>query len=363
MSRKHKIFLTCLAVLAVYKAVQFISYLNPNKISVATWNVQTVFDADFSGDEYSEYASSKSGWSAEKYYARLLRLADALEAIDADIIALEEVENLNVVHDIANVMPYMNKLRYAAFARQPGSALGMLVLSRWPVTEAFAYQIQLPQTKPETLRPLFEVHVKIHKKNVVLLVNHWKSKASGGAAGGILRQCQQALLTSRISELKCGENCENSLIVALGDFNQKTEEFEIDAESNEVLLRGFCNTEEVKSLWLEPAISGGASGKGSVHGWHSWRGSFSNFNNRSANSENGAKAESAGSYFFRDNWEQIDHIFLASENASFGECGTVAKRMFLRQDGMPNAYKLYSGSGLSDHLPLKAEIFIAQDCF
>ena len=356
MSRKHAVFLVCLAALAVCKAAQFISYINPKKISIATWNLQTFFDAEFSGDEYSEYSSSKSGWSAEKYYARLLRLADALEAIDADIIALEEVENLNVVHDIANVMPYMSKLRYAAFARQPGSALGVAVFSRWPITEAYAHQIQLPQTRPQTLRPLFEVHVKVAQKDVAVLVNHWKSKASGGAAGGILRQCQQSLLASRIAELKCGENCKNALIVALGDFNQKTEEFEIDAESNEVLLRGMCNTEKVKSLWLAHAVSDCANSESGKSSGFSLRASSSKTAASGTGSISGSPLGSSGSYFFRDSWEQIDHIFLASENACFGECGAVTKRMFLHQDGTPNTYKLYSGSGLSDHLPLKAEI-------
>ena len=320
MSRKHTILLLCLAALVIYKTVMFISYINPEKINIATWNVQTFFDAEFSGSEYSEYASAKNGWSAEKYYTRLLRLADALDAIDADIIALEEIENLNVVHDIANVMPYMTKLRYAVFACQPGSALGVAVFSRWPITSAKAHQIQLPQTRPETLRPIFEVHVKVAKKDVAVLVNHWKSKASGGETGGILRQCQQALLAGCIAELKQRKNYDNDVITALGDFNQKTEEFQIDYDAKEVALNGVQNTEKVKSVWFESAVSG------------------------------------AGYYFFRDSWEQIDHIFLASDNICFNECGTVTKRMFLRQDGTPNAYKMYTGTGLSDHLPLKAEI-------
>ena len=320
MSRKNIFFLVCLAALVIYKTVQFISYINPKKISIATWNVQTFFDADFSGNEYSDYASTKNGWSEEKYYTRLLRLADALDAIDADIIALEEIESLKVVYDIVNVLPYAGKFHYAVFASQPGSSLGVLVFSRYPITDAVAHQLQIPQVLPKTLRPILEVHVRMPRQDVVLFVNHWKSKASGGEMSQILRQCQQALLADCIAELKQQKNYDNAVIIALGDFNQKTEEFQIDYAAKEVLLNGIQNTEKVKSVWLEQAVSGD------------------------------------GSYFFRDSWEQIDHIFLASDNVSFGECGTVSKRMFLRQDGMPASYRIYSGSGLSDHLPLKDEL-------
>ena len=66
--------------------------------------------------------------------------------------------------------------------------------------------------------------------------------------------------------------------------------------------------------------------------------------------------ESVGSYYFADNWEQIDHIFLWSKTAHLKKCGTVKKRIFFNSAGTPNSYKIHSGTGLSDHLPLKAEI-------
>ena len=321
MNREKLIFVICLAGLRVYKAARFTAYKNPKKISIATWNTQTFFDADFSGNEYSEYSSSKSGWSEEKYYVRLLRLADALEKIDADIIALEEIENLNVVYDIVNVLPFTSSLRYAVFARQPGSSLGLVLFSRYPITGAKTHQIQLPQVLPATLRPVLEVHVKVAEKDVVVLVNHWKSKASGGETGKIIRQCQNRLLAECVSQLK-KEAAGNSLIIAAGDFNQTTAEFEIDRESRKILFCTNNSTEEAESVWFKTADV------------------------------------DEGSYYFRDNWEQIDHIFLFSEKYRFGFCGTVNGRMFVRYDGTPNAYKLYSGNGLSDHLPLKAEIHL-----
>ena len=318
---RKKLVVVCVLLLLVYKAVQFACYKNPKKISIATWNAQTFFDADFSGSEYSEYSSSKSGWNSEKYYVRLLRLVDALQQIDADIIALEEIENISVAHDIIKLLPFSSKLHYAVFAKQPGSALGLLVFSRYPITEAQTHQIQLPGIPPESLRPVLEIHVKAGGKDTAVLVNHWKSKASGGETGKIIRQCQNRLLAECVSQLK-KESAGNSLIIAAGDFNQTTAEFEIDRESRKILFCTNNSTEEAESVWFKTADV------------------------------------DEGSYFFRDNWEQIDHIFLFSEKYRFGFCGTVNGRMFVRYDGTPNAYKLYSGNGLSDHLALKAEIHL-----
>ncbi|MBO4728945.1 MAG: endonuclease/exonuclease/phosphatase family protein [Spirochaetaceae bacterium] len=315
---RKKLVAVFVLLLLVYKAVQFACYKNPKKISIATWNAQTFFDADFSGGEYTEYSSSKSGWNSEKYYVRLLRLVDALHEIDADIIALEEIENLNVAHDIIKLLPFSSKLHYAVFAKQPGSALGLLVFSRYPIKGAKTHQIQLPEIAPESLRPVLEVHVNAGGKDIAVFVNHWKSKASGGKTSEIVRQCQSRLLAECVFHLK-KDASENALIVAAGDFNQTTGEFETGS-GGRVLFRGNNFAEEAESVWLKTADS------------------------------------DLGSYFFRDNWEQIDHIFLFSDNFRFGRCGTVKTRMFVHAGGTPNTYKIYTGTGLSDHLPLKAEI-------
>lgn len=320
MNRKKLLILICFLILSIYKAYQFIAYMNPKKISVATWNAQTFFDVDFSGNEYSEYASSKNGWNEEKYFVRLLRVADALEQINADIIALEEIENLNVVYAITKLLPFNSKLRYAVFAKEEGSSLGLVLFSRYPIIRANTHQIQLPEVLPETLRPVLEVQVNVPTQNVIILVNHWKSKSSGGKKSEITRKCQQALLTESIYQIKSEK--ENAHIIALGDFNQETAEFEIDKEKREIILISKNNHERVKSIWLEKL----------------------NLKD--------------GSYYFRDNWEQIDHIFISSEKAVFGKSEIVKRKFFLTEEGLPKSYKLYSGSGLSDHLPLKAEIIL-----
>ena len=52
------------------------------QLYVVSWNVQTFFDAQTSGLEYTEFQGSKSRWSQELYEARLERLAESIELLD-----------------------------------------------------------------------------------------------------------------------------------------------------------------------------------------------------------------------------------------------------------------------------------------
>ena len=73
-----------------------------NQLYVVSWNVQTFFDAQTSGLEYAEFRGSKSIWSQQLYEHRLERLLDAIQQIDADILVLQEIENMAVMYDISN---------------------------------------------------------------------------------------------------------------------------------------------------------------------------------------------------------------------------------------------------------------------
>ena len=67
-----------------------------NQLYVVSWNVQTFFDAQTSGLEYAEFRGSKSIWSQQLYEHRLERLLDAIEEIDADVLVLQEIENITI---------------------------------------------------------------------------------------------------------------------------------------------------------------------------------------------------------------------------------------------------------------------------
>jgi hypothetical protein len=64
-----------------------------------------------------------------------------------------------------------------------------------------------------------------------------------------------------------------------------------------------------------------------------------------------------GSYYYRNEWETIDHFLLSSgffdgRDWEFGECEVVNSPPFINSQGHPNSYNPRTGAGLSDHLPL-----------
>lgn len=316
---KRKLLAVLFLAAALIKIVQIILELNPKTVTVAAWNAQTFFDATFEGTEYEEYGS-RSGWSNEDYMVRLLRLAETLKYIDADVVALEEIENIEVVHAIANALPYTSRLRHAVFAKQRNNAFGVALFSKYPITDVCSHQVQLLGENSSSLRPVLEVHLKVPGQNVAFLVNHWKSKVSSADEGRSIRKNQEIILADSIRHIKSESFEKLPVIISLGDFNQKTDEFDIDEKNEKILLHGTESVEEVSSFWFS------------------------------------LKDKNCGSYFFNENWEQIDHIFISAEKAHLGNCSVVKNKDLCRFDGTPNAYKVYSGSGFSDHLPIKAAV-------
>jgi hypothetical protein len=64
-----------------------------------------------------------------------------------------------------------------------------------------------------------------------------------------------------------------------------------------------------------------------------------------------------GSYYYKYNWETIDHFLLSGQffNNSgwvFEKAAVVNYQPFASSGGLPVPYNLRTGAGLSDHLPL-----------
>jgi hypothetical protein len=74
------------------------------QISIASWNVQALFDGSDEGIEYEDYRPT-NGWNAEKYEARLTAIAAALDGVcerGPDVAVLIEVENSGVIDTLGN---------------------------------------------------------------------------------------------------------------------------------------------------------------------------------------------------------------------------------------------------------------------
>lgn len=293
-------------------------------LRIVNWNVQTFFDAQCDGNEYSEFIKSRR-WGEEPYKERLRRLCSVIRELDADVFVMEELESASVMHDISNFLAgewnVKKQYLYGCYAKNEGSAIGCGVLSRIPLENMRVHNLDVRSESEEMprLRPLIEVSVVCGNSDLVLLVNHWKSKSGGAEVTEKWRVREECVLAERICALLEQDAC----VLALGDFNRDILEFEQGSAVAGVSLRtNSGRVVQIQSPWFD---------------------------------EDGLLLE-PGSYFFRDEWSRIDNMFAAggARIVSFGaECsGPWCEEITF----VPKKYTVWNGEGYSDHLPVSCEV-------
>lgn len=290
-------------------------------VKIMSWNLQTFFDGNLDGTEYSQFKSSKNGWNEEKYIQRLNRLEAVLKEKDADILVFEELEKEGQLYDISNRICASFNLKksypYGFFAKSEGSAIGCGLLSRFPLgkTSVHSIDIRSENNMQPSVRPVIQTQVCVNEKTLTLFVNHWKSKSGGEKESEIWRKKQESLL----ARLIYSSNAE--AVIACGDFNMDINEFTIRKGSrSNVILKGKHNV-AVYSPWIL---------------------------------EN-TELVYPGSYSYKDRWERIDHFF-ACGSAEITDFKVENGDPLADSEGKPARYKLWTGQGYSDHFPVSCTV-------
>ncbi len=300
------------------------------KLRITNWNLETFFDSTNDGSEYSEFVKSKT-WGKEMYSARLERLAQVIKEIDSDVYVMEEIENENILHDISNFLAgewnFKKNFKYACFAKDKGSSIGCAVISRYPLKNMSVHSLNIEKSnlKLPSMRPLIQVSVIKGEKELVLLVNHWKSMSGGEEITEKWRNAQEIVLASRLEDLCKKEKA----FLALGDFNRDILKFKKStwtSSGQKILIRKGQNFTfndegiEVLSAWFETEDF----------------------------------LQEPGSYNFKGVWSRIDNMFFGG-TASFEDfCVETSGEWYDSENDKPNAYSLWNGKGFSDHLPITA---------
>ncbi len=305
-------------------------------VKVINWNLQTFFDSKTEGTEYDDYRGSKTKWDEQQYINRLKTLCTIIEKTQADVYVFQEIENSAILQDIGNELA-ASRIRYdySCFSKTPEDALGLAILSRYPLQDISVHNLDfrvalglsefetsmyagdgVPLEQP-SMRPLLHAQVVVsEEKNFSLYVCHWKSKFGGAEKSEIWRNAQEMLLVDVLSKAT------NPFLIA-GDFNRTLEEFLLSEtmpikKGNSFLLQGLKESIEVFSPWLE-------------------------YKNSLAKE---------GSYYYQGHWEKIDHFFYSPLLEVIG-FQIIANELTVKEEGLPFRYELYTGKGVSDHLPLQ----------
>ena len=343
--KKYVIFLFC--GLLILTGCRFKVGKKEN-LNFLSYNVQTFFDSNKDGNEYSEFTSSSSKWSAEKYEERLDRLASTiLNSCDGgpDIALLIEVENQDVVYDLCSRFSSKYAYPYGVFIPWNNSPLMPALISRYPVKSVFVHQVYSTTFDSSLLRPLIEIHLEVDSRDLVVFCLHWKSKLAKNGEDKEMRKKQAELLASRVNEILV-EN-PGAAVIADGDFNESWEDgnglgiFDKSAEFP-VNLTGNQDFEFL-------TLAGKESSGGTVL-YEPW------FD---------VPEGDRGSYYYNGKWECIDHILFTPGimgSGAFEYRGFSSVRLpeLFYKDGIPYRYEVYSGTGYSDHLPLLLTLSLAE---
>jgi len=187
-----------------------------NILKIATYNVENLFDLHKSGYEYKEYIPfTKSNWNRYTYKIKLKNISRVIKDINADIIALEEIESLQALKDLRYQLKRDGLYyRYYKIANLKNSTVKVAILSKIP----FVYAHEIAVTSSYRYRNILEAKFKINNEDLYILVNHWKAKSGPES----MRIVSAKKLLKRIKELGANKN-----IIALGDFNSDYEEYKI----------------------------------------------------------------------------------------------------------------------------------------
>ena len=309
-------------------------------LTMMTWNIHNLFDGEDNGYEYDDFLQS-SGWSAEKYKGRINTVTDAIKRIEPqpDIIILQEIESLKILEDLS--LSLNNGYSWSHFAGNPGSAIGLGIISRYQLMNVKIHSITINGNT--TPRPVLEARVQ----NLVIFACHWKSKIGGDEATESTRRASARVILRRVKEL--WENESDLGIIIAGDLNQNHDEFYRQnasmicallpddiycAQASGGIQKDFIviskNIPPVPINFPEKTITF----------YSPWIKELEN-----------------GSYFYKNNWETIDHFLLSPQIFSdskwrYEKIKIINIAPFANPSGIPAPYNSRTGLGMSDHLPL-----------
>lgn len=373
------VFTSCLLVFLLSGCGGTQPGTSPAIFIAAEWNVQALFDGSETGNEYAEYREA-AGWTREKYNARLTAISQAIQKMIPDemnrslkkevpdLMGFIEIEHAGILNDLAGGMLSKHGYNWTAFANLPGSSLGIGFMSRYPLEDIKAHSITVDtNTAP---RPILELKMifrsgtartavrdangpggRLREKSLIFLLCHWKSKLGGDDATEAMRRFSAKVVQRRLRELK--ETEPETPVIVMGDFNENHDEF--FRRSGSIITALLPDDSDASQLVSQLAS-------------HSMN-DFLILSREKPPHPNyfpddvpvlyspWEKELTRGSYYYRDDWETIDHIllsegFFSGSGWEFSGCHVSNHAPFTLSGGAPNNYVPRNGRGLSDHLPL-----------
>jgi endonuclease/exonuclease/phosphatase family metal-dependent hydrolase len=185
-------------------------------LKIATYNVENLFDLQKNGNEYPEYVpNTQANWNQKTYKIKLQNIAKVIKDINADIIALQEIESLQALKDLRFALKQSGVYyQYYKIADSKNTTVKVALLSK----QQFAYAKEIAVTSSYAYRNILEAKFTVNGQDLYVLVNHWKAKSGPES----MRIVSAKKVRRRIEELGHEKN-----VIVLGDFNSDYEEYKL----------------------------------------------------------------------------------------------------------------------------------------
>lgn len=187
------------------------------RLTIVQWNVENLFDNEDDPTNAADDEFLPSGWwrwDEGHYEIKLTHLAEILARIGGDIVALEEVENRRVLEDLCDLLRTKHKLDYPHIIHREGPdhrGVDVALLSKFePVSGKWI-------TPVERQRDVLIATLNPHGCELVIFVNHWKSRWGGREETQALRCHQAAAVRAEVDALL--KKKPRTPVVVVGDLN------------------------------------------------------------------------------------------------------------------------------------------------
>ncbi|PHO11200.1 endonuclease [Malaciobacter canalis] len=187
-----------------------LSFCFANEFKVASYNVQNLFDLKYDKTEYKQYIpNTKSNWNKNTYNTKIKNLAKVLKDLDANIIALQEIESIQVLKDLKKQLP---RYKYTSLFKYKNGAVGLGFLSDIKILHNKEISVKFNN---KIFRPIMETTFYYENIKFKIFNNHWPSKKAQES----YRIKYAYTLLNRIKELPKDYD-----YIILGDFNSNYDE-------------------------------------------------------------------------------------------------------------------------------------------
>ena len=179
--------------------------LNAKTFTVASYNVENLFDLNDDKTEYSEFKpNTQSNWNEKTFNIKFEHITKVISELDADIIALQEIENREIMQQLMKKLP---QYTYYSFIKYPDSAVGLGFLSKIKIKENKNLDVKF---RTRVFRPILETTFIYENIEFKIFNNHWTSKSFAES----YRVKYAKILQERVTQL-----AKDYDYILLGDFN------------------------------------------------------------------------------------------------------------------------------------------------